>query len=65
MPRGRTKLAPMHPTTRSGKAVHESELGTATGHLFLRTARLMGLPIRMHGSKAPMLATTGRDHKTC
>ena len=53
------------PTTCSGSVVHRSELGAAPEYLFARTARFTGLPVRIHGSRARMLATTGWGHQTC
>ena len=65
VPRGRSKLTRMHHAPNTGRGVHGSELGAAPRHLIPRTARLMGLPVRIHGSRSPMLATTGRGHQTC
>ena len=65
VPRGRSKLTPMHPTTCIGSVVHTSELGAAPRHLIPRTARFMGLLVRIHGSMSPLLATTVRGHQTC
>ena len=65
VPRGRSKLTPMHPTTCIGSVVHGSELGAAPRHLIPRTARFMGLLVRIHGSRSPMLATTVWGHQTC
>ena len=65
LPRGCPKLTPMHPTTCIGNVVHTSELGAAPRHLIPRTARFMGLLVRIHGSRSPMPATTVRGHQTC
>ena len=65
VPRGRSKLTPMHPTTCIGSVVHGSELGAAPRHLIPRTARFMGLLVRIHESRSPMLATCKKKVVRC
>ena len=66
VPRGRSKLAPMHQAPNTGRGVH-----TAVGASLERPwalappNRQVHESVRIHGSRARMLVTTSRGHQTC